>query len=299
MTAGPVLTVAGAINVDLTARVARAPGPGETVADGRLVRQPGGKGANQAIAAARLGADVCLIGAVGSDQDGDAQLSNLAAADVNIDQVQRVAQSTGTALIVVDERGENSIVVCPGANRHLDPYAVRVDPHTALLAQLEIPVAAVEAIAAATDGFVAINVSPAREISASLLARGDLFIVNESEYAAHPELARAPMTVVTLGARGAVLMQNGEQVARAGAAATAVVNSVGAGDAFAAALTVGIIRGDNPRTALHRACAVGAAAVADERSQPVLRNLDSYPSRFKPVPGQGSQRAFSSTRSAR
>ncbi|KHK96343.1 ribokinase [Microbacterium mangrovi] len=272
----PLLTVAGAINVDLTACVSRAPGPGETVADGRLTRLSGGKGANQAVASARLGARVRMVGAVGDDPDGNAQLANLAASDVDTASVQRVGAPTGSALIVVDDNGENSIVVCPGANLHIDASALRVDPHTAVLAQLEIPVTVVESIVAATDGFVAINVSPAGAISAQLRERGDLFIVNETEYAAHPELETARMTAVTLGDRGAVLLREGVEVARARVEARGLVSTVGAGDAFAAALTLGIIRGDNLPDALHRACAVGASAVEQQQSQPALRPLESY-----------------------
>ena len=279
MTGAPLLTVAGAINVDLTAHVARAPSPGETVADGTLVRQTGGKGANQAIAAARLGAHVRLIGAVGDDPQARALIENLAAAGVNVADVQYSAQPTGTALITVDAVGENTIVVCPGANAHINIRRLRIDPHTAVLAQLEIPVSTVESIVAATDGFVAINVSPARRLSAELRSRADLFLVNEWEYAALPELVSAPLTAVTLGARGAVILRHGTEIARALVAARAVVNTVGAGDAFAAALTVGLMRGDDPQAALHRACAVGAAAVADPRSQPELSVLDFYPAR--------------------
>jgi ribokinase len=277
MTNPQLLTVAGAINIDLTAHVSRAPARGETVADGTLVRQPGGKGANQAIAAARLGADVRLIGAVGDDPDARVLLENLQSAGVSITHVQRTASHTGTALIVVDADGENSIVVCAGANADIDTDRLRVDPHTAVLAQLEIPVAVVESIISATDGFVAVNVSPATELSPMLRSRTDLFIVNETEYAALPELELAPMAAVTLGSRGAVLLRHGEEIARASVAARQVVNTVGAGDTFAAALTIGLIRGDHPQAALHRACAVGAAAVADPRSQPILDPLDAYP----------------------
>ena len=178
---------------------------------------------------------------------------------------------------MVDAEGENSIVVCAGANQHIDTARLRIDPHTAVLAQLEIPTEVVEAIVSATDGFVAINVSPALHLSPLLRARGDLFIVNESEYAALPELRTAPLTAVTLGARGAVILREGTEIARASIPARAVVNTVGAGDAFAAALTIGLIRGDEPQVALHRACAVGAAAVADPQSQPDLGRLDTYP----------------------
>jgi ribokinase len=273
----PILTVAGAINVDLTAHVNRAPLPGETVADGTLARQPGGKGANQATAAARLGASVSLIGAVGDDPEGQELTAELAASGVNVAGVQRTSQPTGTALIVVDSQGENSIVVCPGANAHIDTRHIRVDPHAAVLAQLEIPTRVVESIACATDGFVAINVSPATGLSSILRERADLFIVNETEYAALPELKTAKLIAVTLGARGALILERGTRIAQAAVAAPMVVNTVGAGDAFAAALTLGLIRGDDPQAALHRACAVGAAAVADPRSQPELVDLAVYP----------------------
>ncbi|MFT4135717.1 PfkB family carbohydrate kinase [Microbacterium sp.] len=272
----PALTVAGAINIDLTAHTARAPGPGETVADGMLSRHPGGKGANQAIAAARLGAAVRLIGAVGDDDDGRAMTANLAAAGVDVGGVQVTDQPTGTALIVVDDTGENSIVVCPGANSRIDVERLRVDPHTAVLAQLEIPVDVVEAVVGATDGFVAVNASPASRMSPALIARGDLFIVNEHEFAALPELRDAPLTAVTRGARGAVLLRRGRTIAEASAVATSIVSTVGAGDAFAAALTIGLLQGDDVQVALQRACAVGAAAVADPRSQPALSRLADY-----------------------
>jgi ribokinase len=277
MTRSAVLTVVGAINLDLTAHTSRAPGRGETVADGMLVRQSGGKGANQAIAAARLGAAVRLLAAVGDDVEGRDMTAALAAAGVDVTGVQVVGHATGTALIIVDGQGENSIVVCPGANNHVDPNRLQVEPHAAILAQLEVPPAVVEAAAAATDGFVAINVSPATELTPALRARGDLFIVNESEYELLPDLGTAPLTALTLGARGAVLLRGGAEIARAMVPAHSVVNTVGAGDAFAAALTLGLLRGDAPQVALHRACAVGAAAVADRRSQPDLLELSEYP----------------------
>lgn len=270
------LTVVGAINVDLTATVQRAPERGETVADGRLDRGPGGKGANQAVAAARLGADVRLVGAVGDDPDGASARQSLAEAGVDVAGVRVASAATGTALIIVDAAGENSIVVCPGANADIDLDAIAVDPHTAVLAQLEVGVAAVQHVAARTDGFVVLNASPVMPLPDDLIERVDLFIVNEHEYAALPGLREARMLALTLGARGAVLYERGHEVARASAAADAVVNTVGAGDAFAAALTVGLLRGDPPQAALQRACAVGAAAVADPRSQPLLRDLSAY-----------------------
>ena len=270
------LTVVGAINVDLTARVARHPVPGETVADGVLSRQPGGKGANQAAAAARLGASVRLVGAVGDDLAADDMRSALQSAGVDTTGVQTVAEATGTALIVVDDAGENSIVVCPGANAAIDPKGVVVEPDAALLAQLEVADDVILAAARQTRGFVALNAAPARPMPPELVARVDMFIVNEGEFAQLPEIHDAELLAVSLGADGARLLRRGTEVARARAVTTAVVSTVGAGDAFAAALVLGLLRGDPDDIALQRACAVGAAAVADERSQPLLDRLDTY-----------------------
>jgi ribokinase len=270
------LVVVGAINVDLTARVQRAPAAGETVSGGILSRQPGGKGANQAAAAARLGARVRLIGAVGDDDAGDQMRRHLGAVGVDISGVQRTADATGTALIVVDDSGENSIVVCPGANTAIDPERIPDVSGAAVLAQLEVDIDVVERVAFDTDGFFALNVSPVRPLPDVLLRRVDLFIVNEHEYAQLPELRMRPLVAVTLGAEGAILLRDGVEIARAKAPATSVVSSVGAGDAFAAALTVALLRGHDAQTALATACAVGAAAVADPQSQPDLDTLDAY-----------------------
>ncbi|WP_347707153.1 PfkB family carbohydrate kinase [Microbacterium sp. TPD7012] len=270
------LTVVGAINVDLTARVSRAPARGETVGDGSLTRQAGGKGANQAAAAARLGADVRLLGAVGDDAEGREMRRELARAGVDVSSVQTVPDATGTALIVVDSEGENSIVVCPGANASIDSGALRVEPGEALLVQLEVRDEVVVAAARQATGMFAVNASPARKIPHEVLHRADLIIVNETEYGQLPEVHDVPLLAVTLGAAGAILLERGVEVARAVGLTTDVRNSVGAGDAFAAALMISIARGDAYPQALQLACAVGAAAVADERSQPSLNLLDSY-----------------------
>ena len=271
----PELTVVGAINVDLTARVERAPVAGETVADGVLQRGPGGKGANQAVAAARLGAAVRLIGAVGDDAEGRGIRDQLASVGVDATGVQTSDAATGTALIVVDATGENSIVVCAGANAAIDADALDIEPGAAVLMQLEVSDAVVSAAAEAA-GFLALNAAPARPLPAGVLERCDLVIVNETEYTQLPEVHDAPLLCVTLGADGARLYHQGELAASSPGVATTVINTVGAGDAFCAALVVGLLRGDAPDHALARACAVGAAAVADEASQPALQPLDAY-----------------------
>lgn len=269
------LTVVGAINVDLTARVERAPGPGETVADGVLQRGPGGKGANQAVAAARLGADVRMVGAVGDDLDGRGIHERFAELGVDASGVQISDAATGTALIVVDASGENSIVVCAGANGAIDADALGIEPGAAVLAQLEVSDAVVSAAAEAA-GFFALNAAPARPLPPGVLDRADLVIVNETEYAQLPEVHGVPLLCVTLGADGARLYRHGELIVSAPGVATTVRNTVGAGDAFCAALVVGLLRGDSETDALARACAVGAAAVADDASQPALQPLDAY-----------------------
>lgn len=273
----PQLTVVGALNVDLVARVEHAPRRGETVADGILTRGAGGKGANQAVAAARLGARVSLIGAVGTDENGDFLRTHAERAGVDVSGVQSVPGDSGTALIVVDATGENSIVVCPEANLRIDPAAVVVGTETAVLAQLEVADAVIEQVIAQTTGFVTLNAAPARAFSAAIRERTDLFIVNEHEYESLPELREAPLVAVTLGAAGARLLRRGDVVASAPGRSAEVRNTVGAGDAFCAALVVGLLRGDEPAEALARACEVGAAAVEDDSSQPLLRPLDRYP----------------------
>lgn len=276
MSAPPRVAVLGAINLDLTARTPRMPAPGETVADGTLYRGSGGKGANQAAAAARLGATTRFFGAVGDDPDGAALTHELAESGVDTTGVQVVSTPTGVALIVVDDTGENSIVVCPGANQAISPAGVRLASGEALLTQLEIPVGVVEDVVARADGFVALNLSPAMPIPGILAARVDLFIVNETEYAAVPPVAGDTLIAVTLGSRGAALIRQGAEIARAHSPAAQVVNTVGAGDSFAAALTLGLLQGDAPSLALAQACAVGAAAVASPLSRPPLTRLADY-----------------------
>ncbi|WP_243226380.1 ribokinase [Microbacterium sp. CIAB417] len=271
---GP-LCVVGSINVDLTATTGRLPGAGETVLGGRLRRDPGGKGANQAVAAARLGARVRMVGAVGDDTDGHAMLQNLRDAGVDTSDVWLGDDPTGTALIIVDEAGENQIVVCPGANDtvRLDGVEFRADE--AVLAQQEIPVSAIAALAD-VPGFLSVNAAPAREVPPAVLERADLVIVNETEYELLPALATARRVAVTYGSAGAALREGGREVARVGAPKVDAINSVGAGDAFCAALTLALHAGWDDVAALTAACAVGADAVTHEGAQPPLRRLDTY-----------------------
>jgi ribokinase len=271
------LAVVGSINEDVTATTERLPGPGETVAGGTLTRQPGGKGANQAVAAARLAGASRMIGAVGDDEAGRRMVRSLGEAGVDTAAVASIgSEATGTAVIVVDAQGENQIAVCPGANSALSLDGVEFGADEAVLAQLEIELSVVVEAARRARGYFALNASPARALPRELLERCDLVIVNETEYALMPELASARRVAVTYGAKGAELREGGRRVAFAPGVPTEAVSSVGAGDAFAAALVLALCEGYDAERALGTACAVGAAAVRDPASQPRFATLAHY-----------------------
>ncbi|ALE05367.1 ribokinase [Arthrobacter sp. ERGS1:01] len=277
-TALPALVVLGSINHDIIATTARLPEPGETIGDGTLSDYPGGKGANQAAAAARLGARVGLVGAVGDDDAGRRICRDLRLAGVSTDLVSVAAAPTGTALIVVDAHGENQIAVCPGANAHIDVESAAAELAAAdvVLAQLEIPLAAVLTAARTAKGYFAVNAAPAQPLPAELIERCDLIIVNETEYAEMPELAEAKLVAVTYGGDGAALREHGRETHRVPAVKATVVNSVGAGDSFCAALVLGLAANIPPLTALRVAAAVGADAVSHAASQPPLLPWSAY-----------------------
>jgi ribokinase len=250
------LTVVGSINLDLVARVARLPRPGETLTGSGFERFPGGKGANQAVAAAKLGARVKMIGAVGADPFADEALTGLRHAGVELHlQGEDV---TGVALILVADDGENQIVVIPGANANVRPHS----PGGAVLTQLEVPD---EVVVAAAQGaeFFALNAAPARPID----LEPDLLIVNRLE---HEVVSRGKLVAVTYGAEGAALFENGHEVARATPPRVDVVDGTAAGDAFAACLVVSLLEGRSRDDALQRACAAGALAVSRLGAQPSL-----------------------------
>jgi len=277
MSSEPLLTVVGSINIDLTSAVGDFPRPGETVlAERALARELGGKGANQARAAARLTGRARMIGAVGGDIEGDLALDQLSAAGVDVSGIVRKQQPTGLAMITLNRAGENTIVVNAGANQALRPADIKLAPTEATLCQLEIPIDCVTAAARQSTGFFSVNAAPARHLHDEILDASDLIIVNDTEYEALPELRDARCVAVTSGARGAAIYRGGELSTRVDAFPATVVNTVGAGDAFCAALTICLARGDSEADALRIACAVGAAAVEDPRSQPELGPLASY-----------------------
>jgi Sugar kinases, ribokinase family len=272
----PPLVVVGSINQDVSARTVTLPRAGETVGGGTLSVQAGGKGANQAVAAARLGAPTSLIGAVGDDDAGRYVLGRLREAGVSTERIASSAAATGTALIVVDAAGENQIAVCPGANADIRVDSDGIPEDAVVLTQLEVPIEVVAAAARLQTRYFALNAAPACPLPAELIERCDLIIVNETEYAELPELSAARLVAVTYGADGAALLEHGQEVARVPAVRTEVVNSVGAGDAFCAALTLGLAAGVEAEAALRVAAAVGADAVAHEASQPPLRPWAEY-----------------------
>ncbi len=272
----PPLAVVGSINVDLTATVPRLPGPGETVLGGTLTREPGGKGANQAAAAARLGARVRMIGCVGDDTDGRWMLEGLSDSGVDVSGVWLGDEPTGTALITVDADGENQIAVCQGANADVSLLGVSFELDEAVLVQLEIPLEIVSALAVSVPGFFAVNAAPATPLPDAVVERADLIIVNETEYSLLPQLAAARTVAITYGADGAALRRDGVEVARVPSPRVDAVSSVGAGDAFCAALTLALHAGWDDESALTAACAVGADAVRHPSARPPLRPLAEY-----------------------
>ncbi len=274
------VTVVGSVNEDVLVAVDRLPGRGETVVGRSSTRAPGGKGANQAVAAGLLGPGVHMVGRVGEDSAGDRQLAALAGSRVNVSRVHRTpGLPTGTATIPVEEgSGENLIVVVPGANDALTPGDVDVEPvHRAevLLLQLEVPMETVAAAAAAARGTVVLTPAPPQPLPDTLLARVDVLVPNEHELVQLAEGApgdRAPAelaalarglggraVVVTLGARGALVVPaDGGPALLQPPPAVDVVDTTGAGDCFSGALAQGLARGDDLPAAVRYAVAAAA-----------------------------------------
>ncbi|MER8017532.1 ribokinase [Streptomyces griseoluteus] len=285
------LLVVGSANADLVVGVERRPGAGETVLGGDLAVHPGGKGANQAVAAARLGARTALLARVGDDGHGRLLRDSLRSAGVDTAAVLTGGAPTGVALITVDPSGDNSIVVSPGANARLTEGDVRADVLGAarvVSAQLEIPLETVAAVVRALpEGtrFV-LNPSPPRPLPDDVLAACDPLVVNEHEARvllgdgesggdpagrARRLLALGPRSVVvTLGAKGA-LVCDASGVRAVPSVAVAAVDTTGAGDAFTAALAWRLGAGEELPVAAAYAARVGAAAVTRRGAQ------ESYP----------------------
>jgi len=274
---GGRVVVLGAINVDLVVDVPHLPRAGETVLGGRLVRHGGGKGANQAVAAARAGAPVVLVGAVGDDPDGDASLAELRAEGIDVSHVARAAAATGVALIAVDRRGENQIIVAPGANATLRrPPMPELAAGDVLLVSLEVPIGAVAVAgraAAIAGARLIVNPAPAASLPTEVYDARPILVPNAAELLAvagsdDPDHALATLlaagasaVVVTRGADGALLVADGTRVEVPAHRVADVLDTTGAGDAFCGAFAAWLASGATMADAVRAATVAGALSV--------------------------------------
>jgi ribokinase len=269
----PSIVVIGSVNLDLAASVSRLPVPGETVSGADLKRFPGGKGANQALAARRLGADVHLVARVGRDAEADAALAMLRAEGVDLSHcIVDETLPTGIAMIAVAAEGENLIVVAPGANRALRPETLVLPEADALMCQLEVPSDTLCLACERFGGFFCVNLAPAMTVPEVIFERADLVVVNETEEAFYGDSLRRCRGViaVTRGSAEASLTKNGQTIAGARPPRVQAVDTTGAGDTFAAALTVALLEMVSPQDALEFACVAGALATTKAGAQPAM-----------------------------
>ena len=294
------VAVVGSLNLDLVVRVARPPGPGETVTGSDVFRNPGGKGANQAVAAARLGRRVAMVGCVGDDAAGRELLESLTGAEVDTARVRVVdGVPSGTAFITVADDGENQIVVSPGANARLTAADVAaagaaLAAAAVTLLQLEVPLEAVAAAAGAAGGRVVLNPAPVRDLPEDLLAKVDVLVPNRVELAqlagaGVPETVEDAATlagrlparavVVTLGGDGALVVEDG-RVGHVPAVPVRPVDTTAAGDAFCGGLADALAGGAGLQEAARRAVRVAAAAClrpGAQASLPTPADLEALP----------------------
>jgi len=289
------IAVVGSLNHDLTVVAPNLPSPGETVLGSNHYWDNGGKGANQAVASARLGANVAMFGRVGDDEHGASLFDGLTqegidTAGVGIDHEKR----TGLAVITVDDEAENTIVVSPGANSaltadHLKPFRSAIADAKVLLAQLEVPTEAVARAVEICQGAICLNPAPAQALPIGLFERIDVLIPNRSELAALADVAiptnrdetleaisGLPATgavVVTLGSDGAVVVENGKATS-VPAHPVAAIDPTGAGDAFCGALAFALSRDRDLLEATKWAVAVGALATTRRGAQTAMPTAD-------------------------
>jgi len=281
-----MILVFGSINADLFVNVNNLPQPGETVLCPTYTFRPGGKGANQAAIAARLGAEVKFIGAVGNDVFGKPVLAALGKAGVGIDDVKVVGETTGTAFVLVEESGENQIVVASGANLETVSHQVKdedLTDETVLVLQMEVPIKQIEQVifrASEIGSKIILNYAPAARIERAALELCDVLILNKLEADALSGEEKKPEDhvkefaetyncecVVTLGKNGSVLA-NSSGLYSIAALQITPVDTVGAGDVFVGAFAVSLLNGSDSLKALHRATIAGGLACTVEGAQP-------------------------------
>lgn len=300
-----MIGIVGSLNVDISFRVGTMPVPGETVLATDRSRAFGGKGGNQAIAAAYLGGDIGFVGAVGQDEAGRRYRDHLSGHGVDVDGVAVMADTdTGTATIVVDDLGENLIIVDPGANAALDPLWVRhhverLSP-TLVMAQLEVPLTALDAMADALPAETTFILNPAPmppepKALTHLLARADVLVPNRKELgqlagASEPRtLAQVKecvaalhfegAVVVTLGGDGALVQEEGGEMVHHAALLVDPIDTTGAGDAFCGALAVGLANGWTLPVAVRQAIAVAGLSTTKRGAQFTRELADAVPGR--------------------
>lgn len=298
---GGKVIIIGSVNVDIVTRATRLPRAGETVAGGDLRVLLGGKGANQAVAAARAGADAALIGAVGTQSFGIDPLEMLNGYGVDVAMVKKVDCATGAALITVDDAGENQITVSPGANSALSPDDIGEFQCDVVLAQLETPTEAIVAAfrKAKTGGAVTIlNAAPAVPLPPDLPALTDILIVNETELAVYANVP-LPETrgdllaamraarhddgqriIATLGANGVLALDGDEVTEIAAARAVQVVDTTGAGDCFCGTLATRLAEGADLTTAIGFATAAASLAVETSGAAPSMPDREAIMGRM-------------------
>jgi len=299
----------GSLNVDQVVTVDRHPSPGETLVATSMALLPGGKGANQAVAAARRGAATAMVGSVGRDAAADVATSLLADSGVDVTHVSAVDAPTGLATVTVDRSGENTIVVVPGANsatgrEALLASATAVASAAVVVLQGEIPADGIAAAAGLATGRVLLNLAPVVPVDREVVLSADPLVVNEHEAALvlaqldpgsilpseETELVAAlralgvRSVVVTLGARGALVADGSDALVAVPSPRVRAVDSSGAGDAFVGALAAGLAAGDTLLEAARQAVRVGAFAVQGVGTQPSYPTLaDTLPEVEIPV----------------
>ncbi|MBE82890.1 MAG: ribokinase [Gemmatimonadetes bacterium] len=289
---GSVLVV-GSTNMDLIVRAGRLPVPGETVLGGEFVQARGGKGANQAVAAARSGAQVAILTAIGRDAFGRESLNGFTQEGIDTSSVQRRDLPTGVALITVNQEGENCIVVAPGANGSLDAATVEAAYPSAkpdvCVCQLETPLEGVQAAlehASRAGSLTILNPAPAKKPDPALLLKVDCLTPNESETETltgiRPDSIDSATkagailreqgvgtAIITMGAKGAVLVDS-QGVCHQPSPEVETIDTTAAGDTFTGSLAARVAQGDNLREALRYACCSGALAVTRMGAQPSI-----------------------------